>query len=279
MKKILVVLSEWGYWGEELVGPLEVFDEKGYESVFMTPTGKRPRALPVSMDETFLDPPLDRTVTNAYYAAKTREIDASPRLDNPINLSEGFPERPYFSAKNYLRELERYNDALDEAQASLAEYDALVLVGGSGPIVDMVNNQRLHDVILGFYRMDKPIVAECYGVACLAFARDWYDRKSIIWGKHVTGHPLEYDYKDGTGFFNAETGDWVDFNMGPPPYPLEFILRDATGPDGGYHSGVGRKISALVDYPFITGRSTASSRRCGELLVEVFENRLKRYGW
>lgn len=279
MKKILVVLSEWGYWGEELVGPLEVFDEKGYESVFMTPTGKRPRALPVSMDETFLDPPLDRTVTNAYYAAKTREIDASPRLDNPINLSEGFPERPYFSAKNYLRELERYNDALDEAQASLAEYDALVLVGGSGPIVDMVNNQRLHDVILGFYRMDKPIVAECYGVACLAFARDWYDRKSIIWGKHVTGHPLEYDYKDGTGFFDAQTGDWVDFNMGPPPYPLEFILRDATGPDGGYHSGVGRKISALVDYPFITGRSTASSRRCGELLVEVFENRLKRYGW
>jgi len=279
MKKILVVLSEWGYWGEELVGPLEVFDEKGYESVFMTPAGKRPRALPVSMDETFLDPPLDRTVTHAYYAAKTREIDASPRLDNPINLSEGFPERPYFSAKNYLRELERYNDALDEAQASLAEYDALVLVGGSGPIVDMVNNQRLHDVILGFYRMDKPIVAECYGVACLAFARDWYDRKSIIWGKHVTGHPLEYDYKDGTGFFNAQTGDWVDFNMGPPPYPLEFILRDATGPDGGYHSGVGRKISALVDYPFITGRSTASSRRCGELLVEVFENRLKRYGW
>lgn len=279
MKKILVVLSEWGYWGEELVGPLEVFDEKGYESVFMTPTGKRPRALPVSMDETFIDPPLDRTVTNAYYAAKTREIDASPRLDNPINLSEGSPERPYFSAKNYLRELERYNDALDEAQASLAEYDALVLVGGSGPIVDMVNNQRLHDVILGFYRMDKPIVAECYGVACLAFARDWYHRKSIIWGKHVTGHPLEYDYKDGTGFFDAQTGDWVDFNMGPPPYPLEFILRDATGPDGGYHSGVGRKISALVDYPFITGRSTASSRRCGELLVEVFENRLKRYGW
>ena len=23
MKKILVVLSEWGFWGEELIGPLE----------------------------------------------------------------------------------------------------------------------------------------------------------------------------------------------------------------------------------------------------------------
>jgi putative intracellular protease/amidase len=279
MRKILVVLSEWGYWGEELVGPLDAFDEKSYESVFMTPKGKRPRALPVSMDATFLDPPLDRTVTNEYYARRTREIDESSRLDYPINLSEWFPERPYFSAKTYLRKLEVYNDALDKAQASLAEYDALLLVGGSGPIVDMANNQRLHDVILGFYKLGKPIAAECYGVTCLAFARDWYDRKSIIWGKHVTGHPLEYDYKDGTGFFNAEKGEWVDFNMGPPPYPLEFILRDATGPNGGYHSGVGRRISALVDYPFITGRSTASSRRVGELLVEVLENGLKRYGW
>ncbi|MGB0389531.1 MAG: type 1 glutamine amidotransferase domain-containing protein, partial [Ardenticatenaceae bacterium] len=44
MKRILVVLSEWGYWGEELVGPLEIFDERGYESVFMTPKGGRPRA-------------------------------------------------------------------------------------------------------------------------------------------------------------------------------------------------------------------------------------------
>ena len=58
MRKILLVLSEWGYWGEELIGPLEVFDEKGYESVFCTPTGRRPRALPPSMSAGFVDPPL-----------------------------------------------------------------------------------------------------------------------------------------------------------------------------------------------------------------------------
>ncbi|UCH24829.1 MAG: type 1 glutamine amidotransferase domain-containing protein [Trueperaceae bacterium] len=273
MKRILTVLSEWGFWGEELIGPLDIFDDKGYETVLMTPTGKRPPALPPSMDETFLDPPLNRLVTDEYYAAKTREINISPRLDNPLDLSAWFPERPYFSAENYLRELEVYNDAVDEAQASLATYDALLIVGGSGPIIDMVNNQRLHDVILGFHKLDKPIAAQCYGVTCLAFARDWYERKSIIWGKHVTGHPLEYDYKDGTGFVGT------DFNMGPPPYPLEYILRDATGPDGGYHSGVGRKISCLVDYPFITSRSTASSRTCAEKLVEVLEEDLRRFGW
>ena len=34
--------------------------------------------------------------------------------------------------------------------------------GGSGPMVDMVNNERLHDVILGFLAQDKLIAAECY---------------------------------------------------------------------------------------------------------------------
>jgi hypothetical protein len=28
MYRILIVLSEWGYWGEELVAPLAVFDAK-----------------------------------------------------------------------------------------------------------------------------------------------------------------------------------------------------------------------------------------------------------
>ena len=147
------------------------------------------------------------------------------------------------------------------------------LPGGSGPMVDMVNNQRLHDVILGFLSQDKLIVAECYSVTCLAFARDWVERKSIIWGKHVTGHALEYDYKDGTGFITSE------LNFGPPFYPLELILRDATGPEGQYHGGVGRTISTILDYPFLTGRSTQDSRLCGELMVEVLENGLRRYGW
>ena len=89
----------------------------------------------------------------------------------------------------------------------------------------------------------------------------------------MTGHPLEYDYLDGTGFFG------VDFNMGPPPYPLEFILRDAVGEEGMFHGNVGKSISAIVDYPFITGRSTADSYKTGELLVKVLQDGLRKYGW
>ena len=273
MKKVLTVLSEFGFWGEELVGPLEVLDAKKYDVVFMTAKGKRAHALPPSMQAGYFDPPLDKVVTDEYYAKKTREIDASKRLDNPINLSTWFPERPFFNSANFGHGLEAYYTARDKRWEELKQYDALLLVGGSGPIVDMVNNQRLHDVILGFHALGKLVTAECYGVTCLAFARDWVDRRSIIWGKHVTGHALEYDYKDGTGFLGA------DINMGPPPYPLELILRDAVGPNGQYHGGVGRTLSTILDYPFLTGRSTQDSHLVGELMVQVLEEGLRRYGW
>lgn len=274
MKKILIVLSEWGYWGEELIGPLETFDKAGYEVTFATPKGKRPVALPPSMDPNYIDPPLGRSVTTEEVAQKVREIDKSPRLNNPLNISDLIPEMPYFSSSSLIRDMEAYYKAIAKAEKEfLSQYDALLLVGGSGPIVDLANNQRVHDIILSFYRMGKPIGAECYGVTCLAFARELEDRKSIIWGKHVTGHCKEYDYHDGTGFMGT------DFNIGPPPYPLEYILRDATGSEGKYHGNFGKETSVIVDYPFITGRSTPDAYLTGEKMVEVLEKGLKRFGW
>jgi putative intracellular protease/amidase len=189
-----------------------------------------------------------------------------------------FPMQPYWSEPEVLRKWENYYKKVTDAQDKLQEYDALLIVGGSGPIVDMANNHRVHELILGFLRHGKPVAAECYGVTCLAFARSLNERKSIIRGKHVTGHCKEYDYLDGTGFMKAR-GQFLAFNMGPPPYPLEYILQDATAPDGGYHGNVGEETSVIVDYPFITGRSTPDSYLTGQKLVEVLEQGLRRYGW
>ncbi|WP_034087533.1 type 1 glutamine amidotransferase domain-containing protein [Streptacidiphilus albus] len=272
-KKILVLVSEHGYWAEEMIGPVSQFDARGYEVTFATPTGKRAHALPPSLDPDYIDPPLGRSVTSAENARLGREFDASGRLDAPLDLSSWLPERPYTSDAGYLPALEQYHRDLEQIDAEIADYDALLIVGGSGPIVDLANNERVHGLILSFLRADKVVAAECYGVACLAFARDWSDRRSIIWGKHVTGHCKEYDYKDGTGFLGT------DFVMGPPPYPLEYILRDATGPDGAYHGNFGKPVSVIVDYPFVTGRSTPDSYRTGEKVVAVLEDGLIRYGW
>jgi putative intracellular protease/amidase len=276
-KRILVVLSEYGYWGEELLGPLTAFDRADYRVEFVTPTGKRAHALPPSLDPGYVDPPLGRGVTTPEVAVAARQLDESDRLDSPLDLRGVIPDRPYASVPQPLRAMEKYYRELAAATDQLVigtdAYDALTIVGGSGPIVDLANNGRLHELILAFVRADKPVLAECYGVACLAFARDWEDRASIIAGKHVTGHCKEYDYKDGTGFLQT------DFNMGPPPYPLEYILRDATAPGGCYIGNVGKERSVVVDYPFVTGRSTPDSFLSGEKLVEVLESGLRRFGW
>lgn len=283
-RKILIVLTEWGYWGEELIGPLETFDAAGYQVDFATPTGKRPVALGASMDPTYVDPPLGRTVVSEEMAEKVRAIDdpSNPRLNNPKSLRDWLPERPYPSSEKYIREMENYYRRLDEIQQQdLVQYDSILIVGGSGALVDLANNQRVHDLILSFNRLGKPIAAECYGVSCLAFARDFNgDRQSLIKDKHVTGHCLDYDYKDGTGFMGTNVDPSLNrINFGPPFYPLEHILRDATAPDGQFHGNVGRATSVIVDYPFITGRTTPDSYATGQRVVEVLEHGLRRYGW
>ena len=244
-----------------------------------------PPAITVSMDPDYIDPPLGRSVTSPKMADLVRAFDdpndpQGRRLEDPINLAAWMPERPYWSAPQMVRAMERYRADLEAVHADLAVYDGLCLVGGSGPIVDMVNNQRVHDLILGFVRIDKPIAAICYGVACLAFARDTEDRRSILRGKRVTGHCLEYDYKDGTGFMSGRE-TWIDFNMGPPPYPLEYILRDATAPDGQYIGKFGHPTSVIVDWPFVTGRSTPDADLMGEKHVAMIDGQppLRRWGW
>src|SRR5262249_33896593 len=159
------------------------------------------------------------------------------------------PWRPYWSTPRYLRVMEAYYKKRQEMWDTFVKpFDAMLIVGGSGPTVDLAYNLRVHDLILGFYNQGKPIAAECYGAPCLAFARGGDPRQSLIWGKHGTGHCIEYDYKDGHGILG------LNFNFGPPAYPLEFILRDGTGEragsGGGYHGNVGHETSVMVDYPF-----------------------------
>lgn len=273
-KRILAVMSEFGYWGVELVGPLRKLEAAGYSFDFITPKGKRAPCLPPSRDTTYVDPPLGTCVTTAEDKTLVDAFEASDALDATLNLSAIFPERPYYSHPDFLRALEAYYEARKAAQEkALATYDAILLVGGSGPIVDMVNNQRVHDLVLGFHAAGRPIGAICYGVATLVFARDFNERRSIIAGKHVTGHCIEYDYHDGTGFMGT------DFNMGPPPYCLEHILTDAVGPTGQYHGNFGKRTSVIVDYPFITARSLQCSHEFGDRFVDVLTKGISRSGW
>ena len=274
-KKVLVGLSEHGFWVEELVLPLDHLKSAGYEVDFVTPTGSLPFPDGASMDSSYVDPPLGRPVTSPGLAKRGKEANWKTLFKNRISLKDWFPVRPYLSGDKYLDSLEKYYGSREKAWERISEYDGLLLVGGSGPIVDMVNNSRIHDLILGFYYADKPIAAECYCVTCIAFARELDTRKSILSGRHCTGHTMEYDYTDGWSLLVR--GEYLNF--GAPPFSLEYILRDAVLPDGQFHGNVGRGTSVILDYPFITSRSVESSDLCGNILVKTLKDGLKRYGW
>lgn len=274
---VLVVVSEHGFWVEELLKPLDRLTGAGYAVKFLTPTGKVPFPDGASLDPTYKDPPLGRPVTDDKMAARGKATKWDDLFRERQSLRDWFPVRPYLSAPNYLQELEAYYGQRAESWKKVDDYAALLMVGGSGPIVDMVNNARLHDLILGFYYKDKPIAAECYAVTCLAFARELDDRKSILLGRHVTGHTMEYDYTEGWSI--SVRGEY--FNFGGPPFPLEYILRDTVGSSGAFHGNVGRKLSVILDYPFITSRSVGESDLCGEILVRTLKDRgaFRRFGW
>ena len=116
-KRVLAVMSEWGYWGIELVGPLNKLQAAGYQFDFVTPKGKRSPVLPPSTDPTYFDPPLGVCVTTSADADLVIAFEKSNQLDETLNLSEMFPERPYFSAPDFLRQLEGYYEKRRIAQA------------------------------------------------------------------------------------------------------------------------------------------------------------------
>lgn len=274
-KKVLVAVSEHGFWVEELLLPLEHLKNAGYEVKYLTPTGALPFPDAASLDGSYEDPPLGRPVTSAQMAELAKKQNWESLFENRLSLKRWFPIRPYLSVDNYLETLEKYYIDRESAWKGIEEYDGLLLVGGSGPIIDMVNNPRLHDLILGFYYSGKPIAAECYAVTCLAFARELDTRKSILSGKHCTGHTMEYDYTDNWSIL--ANGDYLNF--GAPPISLEYILRDTVAPDGQFHGNIGRSTSVILDYPFITSRSVESSDLCGKILVQCLNEGIRKFGW
>lgn len=270
----MVVVSESGFWVEELLEPLEQLEAAGFGAEFATPSGKLPFPDGASLDATYQDPPLGKPVTSPEMAERGKAQDWSTLFAGRLSLAEWLPVRPYLSDPEYLRKREAYFSGRQTAWQRIDRYAGLLLVGGSGPILDMINNPRVHDLILGFYYADKPIAAECYAVTCLAFARELKEpQKSLLSGKHVTGHSLEYDYTSGWSLF--VNGGWVSF--GAPPVNLEAILRDTVGPHGAFHSN--EPLSVVVDYPFITSRSVAESALCGARLVRALRGDRSPFGW
>jgi len=248
MAKVIVTASNYGVWAEELQAPWDKLRGAGHELTLATPKGKKPLPLKISVDPEFMDPMQGYQVNPPEVCERTKALVAGDEWANPIALRD----------------------------ANMGDYDAIVMAGGLGTMLDINNNIPLHKLVLEAYYTNKPICAICYAVAVLAFTRDPKNgHRSIIHGKKVTAHPRAWDFDVDLSYdLYGTTEDNAGTDVVTPGflYPLQDVVSDAVGPDGECLSpeSANRENPCVAhDGPFTTGLSVESSIAFGEKVVNV----------
>ena len=54
-KKVIILATNYGTWGEELQAPWDALNKSGFDVTLSTPLGKKPLPLTVSVDPDFVD--------------------------------------------------------------------------------------------------------------------------------------------------------------------------------------------------------------------------------
>jgi putative intracellular protease/amidase len=255
--KVLFVVPQHGYWASELTLTDQVFRAAGYEVDYATPRGERPFPYGVSMDTTFRDQAWNAAQVSPGEAALAKRYDdpttaEGKRLNTPRNLDAWVPPTPRPQHGEAARAAFRI--ALTKALREAAEYKALVIVGGAGAYMDFGGNTSVRPLVELFAALERPVAAICYGVQVLIQATDPKTKVPLVWGRLVTGHSEQDDYTDGTTDVPEHGG--YGPNYGSAPITLEQMIKQYTGPEGGFISRNGSPYMAVVDLPFITSRTT-----------------------
>ena len=255
--KVLVVIPEHGYWASELTLPDRAFRAAGYEVDYVTPRGNRPLVYPVSMDTTFRDqawnaPQVSPAEAKLGELYNDHSTDDGQRLNAPRNLDAWLPPTPRPHDEEASRE--PFREKLAEGLRQAADYAAVILVGGAGAYMDLGGNTSVRPLIQLMTALDRPVAAICYGVSVLIQATDPDTDVPLVWGRLVTGHSEQDDYTDYTADVVAE-GQYGP-NYGSAVFTLEQMIKQYTGPEGGFLSKDGTPYMAVADGPFISARTT-----------------------
>lgn len=141
------------------------------------------------------------------------------------------------------------------SQVAYQQYDAIVLPGGHGPLLDLANDELLADILRYFDGHNRIIAAVCHGPAGLVKATK-ADGTPLVDGKRMTGFTDE-----------AESLTGLDALV---PFALETKLRslgarfESTSPWGVY---------VVVDGNLITGQNPQSSAAFAKAILEILDKR------
>jgi putative intracellular protease/amidase len=226
MKKILMILtshehmenttSKTGVWLGEFTDSYYEFLDKDYEVVLVSPKGGKP--------------PID---------------PMSKMTENITGANRRFQEDAVAQRK--------FNDTRKLEQVNVAEFEALFIPGGHGPIWDLATNVTSGQIILEFLSAGKPVAAVCHGPAALIKAAEL--QPGLLHGKRVTA------------FTNTE--ETMSMRSDNVPYKLETRLKEL-GAD--FHSALVPFTSHVEkDGLLITGQNPLSAGPAARAVIKALE--------
>lgn len=255
--KIVSIIPQHGYWSSELTLTDQAFRAAGYEIDYITPRGQRPFVYGVSLDTSFRDQAWNAAQVSPGEAAlgvryNDRTTIEGQRLNEPRNLDAWLPPTPRPQHGEAARE--PYRQALFAGLREATQYAGMFIVGGAGAYMDYGGNTSIRPLIQLLAALGRPVVAICYGVEVLIQAADPQTKVPLVWGRLVTGHSEQDDYTDGTTNVPIEGG--YGPNYGSATITLEQMIKQYTGPQGGFISKNGSPYMAVADGNVITARTT-----------------------
>jgi putative intracellular protease/amidase len=211
-----------GLWAAELFHPYYLFGKKRYEVTIASPDGGK-----VELDA--MSDPRDESRWSA---------------DDLISMG----------ALNTPEVVALLDDTPALGSLDLTSFDALVVVGGQGPMFQFRDHPALKDAIRRFYEARKPTAALCHGTSALLDVQ-LSDGSYLIEGKAMTG------------FANVEE-DFVDAAVGKPVMP--FRIEDEAKARGANFIQAGLfKPFAVRDQNLITGQQQYSGEKVAQAVVEA----------
>ncbi|HMO34392.1 MAG TPA: type 1 glutamine amidotransferase domain-containing protein [Lacibacter sp.] len=231
--KILLVASSpsvsqqtgWpiGFWAAELTHPLQVFREAGYEVELVSTEGGK-----LEMD------------------GYSNPTDASGYSAHDV-ISLGYMQQQWFN--DMLTNTKKLTDV------NPADYVAVFLVGGQGPMYTFRGNKELEKLFVTFYESGKPSAAVCHSTTLLLEAKK-SNGELLVAGK------------TWTGFADAEE-EFADQAVGMKiqPYRIEEEARKIAGTT--FKVAAPFSSYAIKDGNLITGQQQNSGAAAAALVVEA----------
>jgi putative intracellular protease/amidase len=212
-----------GFWWEELTAPYLAFTRVGFDVDIVSPDGG------ALQGDGYSDP-----------------RDPSGYSADDI-VSMGFIHTPSLMAK--------VEASLALGEVDTGAYDAILLVGGQGPMYTFAEDERVHRLVGEFFASGR-----ITGVVCHATC--------VLLGAQVREGALVVDGLTWTGFANAEE-EVADAAAGLKIQPFRIEDRARAIPGTNFIVGPAFSEHAVRDGNLITGQQQHSSGAAAQLIIEA----------